>query len=76
MKHLKKEFITFTKVILLLKKKLGEQCIIISKEFTYFKVLHALANLLDITCALGSHNERSFWWGINSTLPRHQILEI
>lgn len=44
--------------------------------FTYFKVLHALANLLDVTCALGSHNERSFWWGIDSALSGHQILEI
>lgn len=43
--------------------------------FTHFKVLHALADLLDVTCALGSHDKRSFRRGIDSALSRHQILE-
>ena len=45
-------------------------------EITYFEVFDSFTNLLDISGTFRPQNEGSFWWRVDGTLPRHQILEI
>lgn len=46
------------------------------KKSTYFQILDIFSDLLYVTGAFESQNERRFWRRIDGTLSDHQVLEV